>query len=335
MGELLLNDLMKTQHYSNNELLIDGLKDFILDYPIIEPFYGKGDLVKGFSVSEYYDISFPIDDEHNRDTLLFPPSYKGKYVITNPPYLAKNKAKEKTIFNKYKYDDLYKIAMSTILDAEGGILIIPINFFIDEKSKEIREEFLSKFKILRLNVYLDQMFENTAYNVCSFAFKKDKNEKQELSTFIYKDKSISLQRIFNIEKKYGYRIGGSFFSELKKVDNIFSRVTTDNRDNPTHINIICIDKTNEPLHFYYSDEPHYGKQCDRNLATLSTKIELSSELERQMIEEANKIISEVRQEMCDLIFTNYRDRARKRISFTEAYRIMSLAYWNLMSERIK
>lgn len=150
-----MSDIKKTQHYSNNDLLIDGLSEFILNCPIIEPFYGKGDLVKSFSVSEYYDIDFPEGDLHKRDTLFFPPNYKGKYVITNPPYLAKNKAKNKDIFNKYEYDDLYKIAIATMLDVEGGILIIPVNFFLDERSKKIREKFLSCFEILRLNIYLD------------------------------------------------------------------------------------------------------------------------------------------------------------------------------------
>ena len=172
-----MTDVNKTQHYSKNELLLDGLSDLIpLEANIIEPFYGRGDLVRNFEVKEFYDIAFPEGLPQCRDTLLSPPSYKGKWVITNPPYLAKNKAKDKMIFNKYPYDDLYKIALSTMLEAEGGILVIPLNFFTDEKSKEIRNLFLSKFWVLRLNVYLTQMFDETAYNVCSFAFKRQEND---------------------------------------------------------------------------------------------------------------------------------------------------------------
>lgn len=106
------------------------------DAYVIEPFYGNGDLVKTFNVSEFYDID--REDEHKRDTLLSPPDYKNKWVITNPPYLAKNKAKDKTLFNKYPYDDLYKIAISTMIEAEGGILVLPINFLTDERSWKIR-----------------------------------------------------------------------------------------------------------------------------------------------------------------------------------------------------
>ena len=54
-----MNDLIRTQHYSTNTLLLDGLLNLIpKNAKIIEPFYGKGDLVKNIDVSEYYYISF-------------------------------------------------------------------------------------------------------------------------------------------------------------------------------------------------------------------------------------------------------------------------------------
>ena len=52
------------------------------------------------------------------------------------------------IFNKYGLDDLYKISMKTMLEADGGLLIIPTNFFTDERSIDIRNQFLSVFQIL-------------------------------------------------------------------------------------------------------------------------------------------------------------------------------------------
>lgn len=331
-----MSDVQKTQHYSNNEILLDGLKNFIpSNAKIIEPFYGRGDLVKDFIIDEYYDIDFPKDNLHYRDTLVSPPSYNGKWIITNPPYLAKNKARDKTIFELYLYDDLYKIALSTFLEAEGGILIIPINFFSDERSKNIREKFLEVFEIKRLNIYLGSMFDNTNYNVCSFAFikKEQKNHlTQNILTFIYSDNKIKDNIILTFNKEYNYRLGGEFFNKIKKVKNIFSRITVAKPQNPTHITVVCIDKTEEPLHFEFTEKPYYGKDSDRNIATLSTTTELSEDFEKQLIETANKIISDFRAATYDLTFTNYRDRSRKRIGFTEAYQIMSLAYQILKSE---
>ena len=76
---------------------------------------------------ECYDIE-PHSNSIQRDTLFNPPKYKDKWVITNPPYLAKNKAKDKKIYNLYNVDDLYKASMVSMLEANGGILIIPTNY---------------------------------------------------------------------------------------------------------------------------------------------------------------------------------------------------------------
>lgn len=67
---------------------------------------------------ETYDIQDNLGATA-QDTLLNPPDYKNKWVITNPPYLTKNKAKDKTIFNKYDVDDLYKATLKSILNCDG------------------------------------------------------------------------------------------------------------------------------------------------------------------------------------------------------------------------
>ena len=336
MEGLKLNDIIKTQHYSKEELLVDGFKELLPSKGVfIEPFYGQGNLSKTLNIQfdEYYDIS--SDEEiHRRDTLLNPPDYTNKWVITNPPYLAKNKAKDKTLFNKYPYDDLYKIAISTIKGAKGGILIIPLNFLTDERSATLRKEFFSEYSIIRLNIYFDSMFDNTDYNVCSFFFEKKKEvcPSININTYTYEKKEILENFNITLDERYNYRIGGDYFYNLSNTKSLFARLTEDKRDNPTHISVVCIDKTNEPLHFYYSEEPYYGKQTDRNIATLSFNGKLTEEIEKQLIDEANKNITLFRERNHDLCFTNYRDRHRKRIGFTEAYKIMTLAYNELFKQ---
>jgi len=64
---------------------------------IIEPFCGNGDLLnfiknKDNHTIECYDIESKHDFIIQQDTLLYPPDYSNKYIITNPPYLARNKS---------------------------------------------------------------------------------------------------------------------------------------------------------------------------------------------------------------------------------------------------
>lgn len=72
-----MTDINKTQHYSKNELLVDGFKELLpTDGLFIEPFYGEGNLAKTLNITfdEFYDIESP-DENHKRDTLLTPPDY--------------------------------------------------------------------------------------------------------------------------------------------------------------------------------------------------------------------------------------------------------------------
>lgn len=60
---------------------------------IIEPFVGKGDLldfIPNNTNIECYDIEPKISFAIKRDTILNPPDYKNKFIITNPPYLARH-----------------------------------------------------------------------------------------------------------------------------------------------------------------------------------------------------------------------------------------------------
>ena len=80
---------------------------------IIEPFAGNGDLLnfiqnKEDYTFELYDIDPKCETAIKRDTLQNPPCYDNKFVLTNPPFLARNKNKHKELYDKYNCNDLYK-----------------------------------------------------------------------------------------------------------------------------------------------------------------------------------------------------------------------------------
>ena len=66
---------------------------------ILEPFAGKGNIIE-FIGSKYqwetYDIDVKYKGVIHKNTLLDPPNYHNKYVITNPPYLSKNHSSDKS-----------------------------------------------------------------------------------------------------------------------------------------------------------------------------------------------------------------------------------------------
>ena len=136
------------QFYTTRANYIIGnlVSDIPKDKIVVEPFCGNGDLLIVDNEFELYDIDPKIDGCIKRDTLLDPPSYSGKIVITNPPFLARNKNSDKRIYDFYNVNDLYKASIKSILDCDGGILIVPLNFFCDEDDS-VRDMFFENSKL--------------------------------------------------------------------------------------------------------------------------------------------------------------------------------------------
>lgn len=327
-----MQDLERTIHYTTKaqQICSNLIKYIPQEVKLIEPFYGDGDLLTLFPKHNWE--KYDIEDKGNnivQDSLLNPPEYKDKWVITNPPYLAKNKAKDKTIFIKYNVDDLYKASLLSILDCEGGILIIPTNFLTDERTGSIRTQFLNQFEILEMNIFTEPVFLTTTYSVCSFAFKRKHCEKSK-QKFNINIQPANQQIEIEIYPEYDYRIAGEFYNEISSVKSIFNRlVGQKSKEYITNIKLYALDTRTERIRLEFEPNHYYGKDTDRTYATFTCKNTLTIDQEKQLINEFNKQLEEFRKKYFDLSMTNYRDYNRKRIGFTFAYQLLSKIYYEL------
>ena len=324
-----MDDLQKTIHYTTKAQEICGnLVKYIPDNAkLIEPFVGDGDLISLFPKHnwEKYDIE-DKGDNIVQDTLITPPNYNNKWVITNPPYLAKNKAIDKSIFSQYNVDDLYKATLLSILSSEGGILIIPTNFLTDERTGNVRSQLLDQFEILEMNIFTQPVFITTTYSVCSFAFRRKENNKLP-QTFPININPANERINITIYPEYDYRIAGEFYNALASTTNIFGRlVGTTSNDYITNIKLYALDTRTERIRVEFETEHYCGKNTDRTYATFTCKKPLSEEQEKYLIKEFNSQLEAFRKQYYDLPMTNYRDYNRKRIGFTFAYQLLSKIY---------
>jgi hypothetical protein len=311
------------QFYTTNYKYI--LQDFTVDKKekIIEPFAGKGDLLNFVTNNniEAYDIEPKLDKIIKRDTLLDPPDYKNKFVLTNPPYLARNKCKDKQIYIKYDCDDLYKCFIISIINnnPNGGIIIVPLNFWCSETKKDIilRKKFLKKFQIIQVNVFEEQVFEDTNYTVCSFKFILNNNPSNEVIKF----KFLPTKEILSISIKDG--IIGEQFKPSKKFK--IERITSKNcKEFKSNLVLKCIDDTNQICLFIDNENPEKyidttTNNSNRAYALLKIIPETNNE---ELVKSFNEKIKRMRNETHSLFLTNYRENFRKRISFTKAYQII-------------
>ena len=306
---------------------------------IIEPFAGNGDLLnfiknKDNYKIECYDIEPKKDYIIKKNTILDPPDINNSFILTNPPYLARNKSTDKELFDKYKTNDLYKCFIEILIINEclGGILIVPLNFICSIRKNDIdlRKKFISKYNIITLNIFEEQVFEDTSYTICSFQFEKKEQEK-EIKVHIYPS---NINFNIKLNKNNNYTIGGDIYNLEQNEKYKIDRATKlyDNKDNFTNILVKCIDDTiNNKIGLKIIDDKIRDKYIDntpklsaRSYAILVIKPKITITQQEKLVELFNNFLNEKRENCNSLFLSNYReskDIARKRISFTLVYEI--------------
>jgi tRNA G10 N-methylase Trm11 len=132
---------------TNAEYILQGFENTIVGKQVLDPFAGNGDLLKWAEKNGARNVrGLDIDPELTNDQIGLNDSLlaipQADMIITNPPYLAKNKMspERKEKINLGSLEDLYLLSMDRVL-ASGtteGIIIVPINFLSAENSDELR-----------------------------------------------------------------------------------------------------------------------------------------------------------------------------------------------------
>ncbi|MFZ5559491.1 MAG: hypothetical protein ACOZAL_01725 [Patescibacteria group bacterium] len=365
----------------NSDYILQGLEKYIKGKIITDPFAGNGDLIKWAKKNKVkdikgYDIDHKYIDGKNisyNDSIIN--SLRYKFVLTNPPYLHKNKA-TKEIKDKYftgknsKFEDLYQVSINSILNSEEGILIVPLNFLSAENSNRIRRMFFEKFKIVHVNIFEEQVFEDTTYNVISFYYKKRlrQSEKDVINAWIFpSNKKIRLV----LNRRYGWQLGGEFKTKIDSMKNLLGiyRATEDLLKSGDERVELAFNHIKDKRTFYISkhikdllekniillraidhkngkkiqleDIREYGpialigKKTSRNMAYLLFGKRLGLEEQRKIIKYFNDYLEKERKKHFSLFLTNFRDNARKRISFDFVYKFINYLYFNKVNNKQK
>jgi hypothetical protein len=311
---------------------------------IIEPFVGKGDLINYINSEisnseisnyeiEYYDIDPKITGTIKRDTIKNPPNYNNKFVITNPPYLARNKSNDKELYDMYNTNDLYKCFLFELIKQEpsGGIIIIPLNFWcsIRENDIKLRKKFIDKFNIIRVNVFEEKVFNDTSYTICSILFTINSiKQKDNIKFVIYPSKK---EYNFLINETNNYTIGGEIYKLPNNNKYKIGRLIKGMKPN-TNILLKCIDnniKNKISLSIVKDTDIYYDKtknKSERSYATITIEPNITLHEQKKLVINFNNFLEKERDKYNSLFLNNYRESnsiARKRISFELVYTIIS------------
>lgn len=335
---------------------------------IIEPFCGNGDLLNFFDTQEivsdtisgahlknnnifekcknkYTLECYDIEPKHKyiikRDTIKTPPNYSNAFIITNPPYLSRNKSENKEMFDKNDVNDLYKCHIKDLLTNNpiGGIIIIPLNFFCSIRNMdiELRKKFLNTYIVKQLNIFEEQVFDDTTYTVCSFQYEYKPNSNQEIPITIYPSKK---KLSFLLNEENNYTIGGEIYNIKDNDDYKITRLLEKETSNTNLVLKAIDDNENSKIKLEYvsDDKIYYGKISARTYATLTITPKISDEIQKKIANEFNKYLNEKRDKYNSLFLTNYRESkkiARKRISFDLAYKIVGILLKKYSKKNVK
>lgn len=334
----------KGQFYTvNSSYILEGLNVPNKARCIIEPFAGKGDLLDWLASTnttlpiESYDIEPKREGIVQRDTLMDPPNYTDAWILTNPPYLARNKSAAKDVFDKYDTNDLYKCFITSISQQPqccGGILIIPAGFFLSPRPLDVkcRNSFLSKYRLLKVRYFEETVFPDTTTTVVAFAFEKADVPLDEQNV-----EWISLpsgeKRTFTMTARNGWIIGGDIYN-LEVPKNVHIRRHVDGcilkeGESITSMTLCALDSGTKDGRISLQFREGYvypAKESSRTYATLCIRGRvLTTEEQKKLCSDFNAFVEKKRVETWSLFLPQFRESkeyARKRIPFELAYSIV-------------
>ena len=171
--------------FVNNRVFSDFIDRFNLwAEAVLEPFAGANHLIKHLQTINNKWTFKAFDLWPNGQNIIKNDSLKNwnygtnvPLIITNPPYLAKNKATKLKLgwdYHDQPYDDLYKIALATMLkNCRFLIAIIPTTLiYSQQKCDQWLLEKLVKFQIINQN----DNFEDANLLIALAYFDRYKND---------------------------------------------------------------------------------------------------------------------------------------------------------------
>ena len=138
-------------------------------------------------------------------------------MITNPPYLARNKCSSKVIFDKYNTNDLYKCFITSLVEQEhwclGGIFIIPAGFFLSPRDVDVkcRDSFMRRYKITKVKYFEETVFPDTPTTVVAFSFVKSDVHTTSQSV-IWEQRPSGACKTFDMKMENKWIIGGDIYN---------------------------------------------------------------------------------------------------------------------------
>lgn len=313
---------------TNASTLLEGYEDVVRGVSVTEPFAGGGDLVEwcksvGAGIMTEFDIEPQRPETHQRDSIIHP--ILGSVVVTNPPYLSRNKNKDKTPYDIWNQDDLYKCHLAALVanKVDRGILILPSNF-LSERHSRARDMFFSYYRMNKVKYYRTQVFDDATTGVVVFDFSRWISQKEMHCdvTVYYDDEEYNSNMTFS--ECDGWLCGRDFFSVIDASPNTPVKILRDGMQSNSNIIIGLLDNGKYSLGAHYNDgEAIYCSPKTFTTYQCVLEVVLSEVQQKKVVELFNTTLNHYRDEYHSMFLSNYMGSKQKIMSRYYAERLLN------------
>ena len=158
---------------------------------------------------------------------------------------------------------------------------------------------MEKYDILTINIFEEQVFDDTTQTVCSFQFalQNTENYTPETQCYVYPEKK---KIKFILNKNNNYTIGGEIYNLYQNKNFKITRATSKNYQSKFRTNLVlkCLDDVNTKINLSYIEksQPYVDitpKSSGRAFATLLIEPQLTMEEQKVLAERFNTFLAYV------------------------------------------
>lgn len=311
--------------------MLSGYESIVSGKHIIEPFAGGGDLTSwarrnGAVNVEEYDLEPQNSNTIQRDSITNPPDYSGKIVVTNPPYLSKNKFKgDKTVFEKWDQNDLYKCHLASLANGcDEALVIIPSNFLCESNAKTRKTLFETHY-IVSAKYWETPIFADATVGICVLHLKRGSKPYQEFPMIVFPS---GQQVDMKLEEKYNFLHGKDFFDFINRSSKRIKATKTDVGMNPPNTNLVVglLDNGvwNNGVRYNDGEAIYCAPKSFTTYQITLEGLDLDEDMQKDIADTFQKKFNEFRRQYKDMFLSNYMGPKQKILSRSYVHKFLEV-----------
>jgi hypothetical protein len=322
---------------TNSDYILSGFEFVVKNKDVVDPFAGGSDLLNWARKHEAnttigYDL-IPLNENIiKNDSIVNPPSYSNKIVVTNPPFLSKNKYKgDKKVFDKWNQNDLYKCHLASLITngCDEAIVILPTNFLC-ESGDAIRKSLFRVFHIVSAKYWNTPVFDDASTGITVVHLKRGYKESQRfIMNHVTEQKSFEMY----LESKYKFLHGKEFFDFINRPTQKRTIIKTDiGMPNPnTNIVVGLLDKGKwkSGLSYNYNDPIFCSPKSFTTYQLTINNVDLTETQQKSLIHEFNQTMTLYRKKYNDMFLSNYMGPKQKILSRSYVHKLLNVTMHDL------